>query len=47
MHYDLGDFDDETSRLEPIDKCPWRDSITHAPGMERHTYPPGIDRFTR
>jgi putative transposase len=36
LHYDLGYFDDETSRLEPIDNPIWRDSVTHAPGIKRH-----------
>lgn len=32
MDYDLGYFDDETCRLEPIDD-PWVETVTHVSGM--------------
>jgi putative transposase len=34
MHYDLGYFDDETGRLEPIDKSLWSETVTHVSGMK-------------
>jgi hypothetical protein len=29
MHYDLGYFDDETWRLEPIENPVWTESVTY------------------
>jgi hypothetical protein len=32
MHYDLGYFDDETGRLEPIDNPSWSETVTRVSG---------------
>jgi hypothetical protein len=36
MQYDLGYFDDETCRLEPIENPFWTESVTHPPGIKCH-----------
>ena len=38
MHYDLGNFDDETGRLEPIENVLRPESVIYVLGMNCHPF---------